>query len=283
MEFLYALLPTALFAIGILIFRKSLITFIEKGVAHKFEERLEKIRSELRRSEDEFRALLSAKQSEISALRDGALSGRANHQAMVDKRRLEAVERIWSQLVALAPFKALTATMAVMRFEAIAKETPRNEKLRGLFTTLLQGTTNAETLLGRGKLEQPFLSPVAWAYFSAYQHAVFFTYAQAKILETGMEDAPKFLNTQGILDLLKEVFPERASAIQQHGVALFPGFLDELEAKILDELRKTLSGEESDQTSVDRAARIIGRVRKVDEQTAKARLPDSAADGFLRE
>ena len=59
---------------------------IEKGVEHKFNEKLENFRADLRN-----------KEAEISALRDGVLSGRAQRQALLDKRRFEADDSLHVQ------------------------------------------------------------------------------------------------------------------------------------------------------------------------------------------
>jgi cell division protein FtsB len=64
---------------------------IEKRVQHQFDEKIESVRTELRKSEEKFKQEMQAREAEISALRDGVMGGRATRQAIIDKRRLEAV------------------------------------------------------------------------------------------------------------------------------------------------------------------------------------------------
>jgi hypothetical protein len=71
----------ALSIYGILLIAHFVFTrWTEKRIQYGFDAKIENLRAELR-----------TKEAEISALREGVLSGRANRQALLDKRRLEAV------------------------------------------------------------------------------------------------------------------------------------------------------------------------------------------------
>jgi hypothetical protein len=50
--------------------------------------------AELHKSDDAFKSELRSKEAEIAALRDGILSRRMQRQALLDKRRMEAVEKV---------------------------------------------------------------------------------------------------------------------------------------------------------------------------------------------
>jgi hypothetical protein len=91
---------------------------IERSVQHGFDVRIEGWRAELRRSEEELKSGLRTQETEISTLREGVLSGRNQRQALLEKRRFDAIERVWQALVALGPYKSLSATMAVVDFDA---------------------------------------------------------------------------------------------------------------------------------------------------------------------
>ena len=90
-QFLFFLLLNL--AIGVLVFigRNWIKARIEQSVRSGFEARLEALRSDLRRSEEQLKSELHSKEVQISALRDGILSGRTQRQALLDKRRLEAI------------------------------------------------------------------------------------------------------------------------------------------------------------------------------------------------
>jgi hypothetical protein len=80
--------------------RKWIEASVEKSIQHRLDEKLEATKSDLR-----------AKEAEISALREMVLSGTAQRRALLDKRKLEAVERIWASLTRLAPFVAVSRSM----------------------------------------------------------------------------------------------------------------------------------------------------------------------------
>jgi hypothetical protein len=71
--------------IAIFIARHWLLARITKSVQHTFDVQIERLRAELRE-----------KEAEISALRNTVLSGSANRQSLLDKRRFEAVEKVWA-------------------------------------------------------------------------------------------------------------------------------------------------------------------------------------------
>lgn len=70
--------------------RNLILTRLKATVQHEFDGKLEALRTDLRKSEESFRADLRAKETDIQVLRSGALSGMASRQATLDKRRLQA-------------------------------------------------------------------------------------------------------------------------------------------------------------------------------------------------
>src|SRR5258708_5989109 len=87
-------------AVGLVV--KSLV---EKGIQHKFDSALESYRSELRQEEDKLKSALAAEQSRIDALQRMVLSGMTSRNEAVDKRRLQAIERLWAAVVAMQPLR----------------------------------------------------------------------------------------------------------------------------------------------------------------------------------
>jgi hypothetical protein len=275
----------AFLAIGIFAGRNLIKASIERSVQHKFDEKIEGVRTEFHKNEEQFKSYLRSKEIEISALRDGVLSGRMQRQALLDKRRIDAVERVWAAVIALAPYKFVSMSMAMINFDAAAKEAPRNANLRKFFQTIgncaplptggvAAGATNF------ANTERPFVSPLAWAYFSAYQTIVLISYTQAKILELGIEEADKFLKKDHLRNLLKTTLPHQADFIDAHDFTAYYYLLDELESSLLAELGKMLEGKDADQASLVQSAEIMKMVKKAStesaEQLAKAEKVQAA-------
>jgi len=232
---LIALVLWVLFPAAVFISKNAVKAWIEKGIQHDFDQQIEKVRSELRKQEETFKSELRSKEHEITTLRDIVLSGRANRQALVDKRRIEAVERLWKAVHALAPYKGIAGTMAAVNFEAASKRTPTDAKLRQVFEMYGRNVPELKEQWENPAVnEQPFLSPLAWAYFSAYQGVVFLAYIKLKMLQLGIETPEKLINIQSARDLVAAALPDYAEYVQQHDPYYV---LDELERRLLEELR----------------------------------------------
>jgi hypothetical protein len=67
------------------------------------------LRAELRKNEESFKSDLRDKEAEISTLRTNILSGSAGRQALLDKRRFEAVEKVWANVNDLAQLRIHTS------------------------------------------------------------------------------------------------------------------------------------------------------------------------------
>ena len=168
--------PCGSFFVG----KKWIESNVEKSVEHKFAKQLADLNSNLR-----------LKEFEIAALRDGVLSGRAQRQALMDKRRIEAVEHVWERVGKLAPFEMTSATMARINFDAAGRRTPYEPNLRKLFEMFSNRELFEKQFGNQQKaafVEQPFLSPLAWAYFSAYQSVIMAAVLKARLLAEGVEE-----------------------------------------------------------------------------------------------
>ena len=92
--------------------------------------------------------------------------------------------------------------------------------------------------------------------FSAYQAIVWFAVAKLHILKLGIADA-KLLDPSGVEKLIKSALPHHAEYIEKRGPPAYHYLLDELETRLLVELRQMLEGTESDAANVAQAAEII--------------------------
>lgn len=263
-EFYILLLIDGLLALALFVGKTWLKANIEASVQHKFNSQLEALRAELSKSEELFKQELRTKETEISALRDGVLGGRAARQALLDKRKLEAVDRVWAAFLALAPYRVVLRMMSSVDLEKVSKAAPRDPNIRKIFA-LIGGQAPDQTAV-KAKGEQLFLTPLAWAYFSAYQTAVMTSYLIAKALENGLE-ANKFITFEPTIKILKAALPTYGGFIDEHGFQSFDFLLEELEENLLRALREILEGHDVDTESVARSSEIIKMVNvAVDEQ-----------------
>lgn len=265
---LSTLSTTGLLAILAWLSRNLILTRLKASVQHEFDEKLETLRTDLRKSEESFKADLRAKETQIEVLRSGALSGLVSRQVALDKRRLEAIDKLWAGIDALGPLKWAASMMATFKFDKSVKLASQDQKVRDFFATVGASVDPKQMQEVDVHESRPFVSELAWALFSAYQAIVGYAVAQLQLLKMGL-DAPDILNPEHVSKLIKAALPYYADYIDTHGATEYFYMLEPLEAELLKELQRMMRGEESDKASVEQAAKIMKEVASVNEATSK--------------
>ena len=264
---------TTLLVAGLAWLLRNLITNrLKASVQHEFDEKLETLRTDLRKSEEAFKADLRAKEAQIATLQSGALTVLASRQAALDKRRLEAIEQLWEGVEILGPMKWAVGIMRTIDFEGSLEATSQDPNARRMFSTLGQGYSLDKLKKPDAHKARPFVSEIAWALFSAYQAILIYAVLQLQMLKEGV-NKPNYLKSDRVPNLVKAALPNHASYIDEQGLHGCYLLLDELEAKLLKELQGMMQGEESDMASVKQAAKIMDEVKKVNEATKGNELP----------
>jgi hypothetical protein len=265
---LYDWLPpittTAVFAIVLWLCRKLIETRLTKSVQHEFNTKLETLRADFRREEELLKADLRAKDRDIAVLRDGAMTAMASRQIALDKRRLEAVDQLWSAMSALARTKGISMFMAMFKSEEVLKEVARSPQARELFAGIgagLDPNELASSSVETAAKARPFVSPMAWALFSAYQAIAIQGVLRLQTIKAGV--GKDFTDKQAVAYLIKAALPDRAEYIDKYGAAAYRYLLDELEQRLLEEFQNMLAGREEDKASVEKAAEILKASNKI--------------------
>lgn len=251
-----ALTTTGLLAVALWLGRELISTRLTNSVQHNFDKKIESIKAHLRASEERFKAQLREKEAQIAALRSGALTVLASRQAALDKRRLEAVDQLWSSFNALAPARAIAANMAVINFESAAKQAERDPKVRQFFEMIGQGFDMKSLDLTGAAKARPFLSPMVWAVYSAIQAVTFHSVMRLQILKGGL-GSNDFADHKAIEKLVVAALTHYSEYLEKNGPAVYFYVLEALDAKLLAELQSMLSGAEADTASLQQAAEII--------------------------
>lgn len=238
---------------------------VEKSIQHSFDKRLEDLRGKIRRRDEQ-----------IAALRAGALSALTSRQANVDKRRLEAVERLWAETVAFGPYKPIA--MLGVGMDLIlpnAAGSGRDAmKTREFAEMMLKsaGLNDPKPASVAADKERPFLDPVCWALFSAYRQACMYPALLMQLAKIGVVTDVLDTGTPAVLTTLKAALPEHAAYIDQQGLGSLFHVLQPLEDKLLAALVASLSGREANDAAVQHAAEIIEKVQEA-EAAMKPRPP----------
>ena len=234
---------------------------VEKAVQHNFDAKLENLRAGVRKEEEVLRADLQAKGEQIAALRGGALSGLANRYAALDKRRLEAIDKLWTATVKLAQFKMAAKMTGSIKMEvaldAAAAQDSEGAKLR-LFATTIWNASGLENLKANESphTERPYLPTLIWAHYSAYSQVLGHAVAQLAAMRTGV-GAKLLADPKPMLDLVKSALPHQTEFIEKYGTAALTYLIDELEETLLREIQRNLHNPDADQASLEQSAAIL--------------------------
>lgn len=251
-----ALTSTALFAAVLWLSREAISARLTRSIQHDFDKKIESIRSDFRAAEERLKAQLREKEAEISALRGGALSVLASRQASLDKRRLEAVDQLWAAFNSLAPARALATNLSVIKFESAAEIAERDPKAREFFESIGAGFDQSKIDQLSANKARPFVSPMAWAVFSAYRAVTTHSVMRWHVLKGGL-GVKDYTDRDAIEKLVVAALPHYKDYLAKHGPDVYHYALDGLESKLLSELQSMLTGNDLDKASIEQAAEII--------------------------
>ncbi len=253
-----ALSTTGLIGAALWLGRNLILTRLTKSVQHEFDVRIEEVRAGLRETEERLRAELRIKESEISALRGVALSALASRQAALDRRKLEAVDQLWSAVEALSPGRSLVSALAVIKFEPAAAIAMENPQLREMFK-MMGGKFNLAAIdLSNAGKARPFVSPMAWAIYTAMIAVITHTAIRLEVLKSGI-GSRDFIDEKAVNALVSSALPDLATTINEHGPLVYPQVLAALEARLMTEFQAMMTGADTDKAGVEQAAEILRR------------------------
>lgn len=241
---------------------------LKASVQHEFDQKLEVIRADFRKSEESFKADLRAKENQIAALQNGALSGMLSRQAALDKRRLEAIDQLWGGIETLFPFKVATMFMKTIDFDKALRKAAEDPRARDLFSQIAPKLDPKSIPKLDVHRARPFVSEIAWALFSAYQAIVGYATMQLHILKTGV--SIDVLDPDAVSKLVLTALPHYSEYVELHGPKGYSHIVEPLEVELLKELQRMLSGEDSDRKSIEQAAKIMQAVKSVNEAISKS-------------
>jgi hypothetical protein len=241
---------------------------LKNSVQHEFDKKIQTLQATIRAGE-----------AQLEALRSGALTGLVSRQAVVDKRRLEAVDQLWAGVLALSPAKVAVMNISILNFEEASKAAVRDPKAAAIFGAM-GGSIEAEKIYSpKPAKARPYISPLAWARFEAYRAMLGFSVSQITMLKLRIENPQELLNFQGIVDLVGVALPHRAEYLGREGPRGLVHLVDELEQAILQELKSVLVGVDDDVQAIQRAAAIVSVVERVNQNMAEARKAEQEKCG----
>lgn len=269
MSWFPAITTTALLSLALFLAKNVITTRLKNSVEHEFNQKLEALRSDFRKSEERLKAQLRERDTELSALRSGALSALASRQAALDKRRLEAVDQLWESFNALAPARGIAANLSVIKFASAADQAERDPQVREFFEMIGAGFDPKKLDLSGSNKARPFLSPMVWAIFSAIKSIAMYSVMRWQILKSGLGNKD-YADHKTIKNLVVAALPTYSDYLDEHGADSYYYVLEALDQRLLSEIQSMLAGVESDKASLEQAAEIVRQASALQAETREA-------------
>ncbi len=255
----------AIVAVVVLAASWALRSIIEQSVKADFDAKLEVLK-----------ASLTAKDAEIAALRTGALAVLKDRHVDLDKRRLIAAERLWSDVAARRNLRLLAQIMQNINVEETLRRVKAGRSQSRGFSDF------SESMLKIGKIdelkhlpnvesERPFLSPIVWALYQAYSAILAYPIAFFGMLSIG--EAAGLADGKKIIDLVKVALPHRSGFLDEVGLGGIFYLIDEVEEALLSAIRTDLKGRDSDDDALAQASRILEKVEQAKSADGVPRIP----------
>ncbi len=278
-----AITSTSLFAATLWLLRSLIGVRLTKSVQHEFDSKLEALRTKFRNSEESFRAELRSKDDAINSLRNSAITGFTNRQLAIDKRRIEAVDQLWSSVASFLPCKFISSLIASLNIDVVVKKSTNDSRIRQMFETMgqsFESTLKLNDLQPQGKIAyeaRPYLTEYAWALYSAYSSIVTMSVTQLQMLRVGI-DARTWLKIDAMVEMLKAALPHQTPFIDKYGIRAAYHLLDDLELHLLSELQSILRGDQTDKDNVEKAAVILTESKRFADSIMEAKNVQAIKD-----
>ena len=153
------------------------------------------------------------------------------------------------------------------------EEDRRDPKVREFVARLLPKSDGSpEGLQDRPVKDQPFVSPLTWAYYVAYAAICFHYYLSAKLIVIGVEGVNKATSDEHMKKIVKAALPHAAEQIDAWNATTFHHLLDPLEEYLLAELRRSLEDPAIDEERLRQSKAILTAVAEQERQGAVAKI-----------
>lgn len=258
--------------------RSILVAYINEKTRANFENQIEGVRSELRRTEDAFRAELQSKERYLATLVDSAIADQSGRRERIAARKIEALESIWQKFGALGKLKASAIFYQNFKIEAIEKEAKNNQNLQSFLKDMAKYDLSEVAASTKPTFERLYIPEIVWAIYSAYSSILFTIGIHLHAMSLGIEDPGKLISWDKLHTTVTSVLPHQAKFLEEYGQTAFPMLLDEIEQSMLKEIRKALENHDIDQESLERAKRIIEAAQSLSASNVpSALMPEQGA------
>lgn len=256
MEWIPAISTTTLLAGILWLTRKLITTRITNAVRHEYDEKLANLKADLTNKQEVLKADLRLKELQLESLKSTALSGISQRQSALFTKQVQAIEVLWSQVIDLLAAKSAAQSMSVIEFDSAVKVSSEDARAREMFEMIGSNVdlTSVDTKIAHKV--RPFISPVAWAYFSAYTAILGHAVLKFHMLKKGL-NYPDIIKSKNLRKVIITALPHQQEYVEKVDHESYYHLLDELESLMLVAFNNTLKGEQEDRATLLKASEII--------------------------
>jgi hypothetical protein len=234
---------------------------LSRSVQHEFDKKLaafrEKLAEEARRSE---------------AVRNAGFAAQLAQRNLLATKRVEAAQGLWEGVLDARKGIFVASSLDILKVDEVAKEA-HDPRMQTLLKTMVPEEVMSDgyssKLISCAKY-QPFVSPKAWAFYAAYSTIILVSISKIKMLQAGYNPS-RFVKDFHWVSLLGAVLPsEDAEKIGKSTDYGLQWALKRLEDRIVDELKRSMTGESAGLEGAGDAQKILEMIDKYEISAAKA-------------
>lgn len=214
------------------------------------------------------RSDLRRKEAKIGALQQNVLSGRAGRQSILDRRRIEALENLWREVVKLNIFLWPAQMLVLLKLDEIDKRAARDPNVRQFMETISGGDHKEKMEDMRAEIERPYVPLQVWKLFSAYRSLLIFCYMRLRVSSLGMGGENMFKDEE-VTKEIKGVMPHFSDYLDKYGVSGAAGLAHPLRELVFEAIRTALSSNESDVENAVASNQIVNLINELNQKMAE--------------
>ena len=240
--------------------RNLILTRLQNSVRHEFDAKLEKIKAELH-----------SKEAEIAAIRETALAAARGRNTEIAVRKLQAIDELWEGFHNAKKYLWTVMSISTLKLDNVAKELgdPRMQKFLSAMSPAKERNAERISMITANRA-RPWVSELAWAYFSAYSAMIGYCIMWFETAKLEL-DPGKFIDSDGVYELLHLALPDAGfDDVREHKNFRFGDAAQQIELKLIAELKDDASGKKADARDVERAQKIAEAARGVNQDSEKA-------------
>lgn len=228
--------------------REAIVRYLSKSVEHRFENKLEITKAEIRAREREKDAQFAAKSKELESITGFLIELKKGRDSVIQAKRIEAAEITLRACSTYAQLTIAVEMMKVLNVKAISSRAT-DPKIQSFFNTLLVSMKVDEKLAAIERIDQIlpklYLNERTLAHFNAYIFVILHAISFMKATSTGLSADGLFI-ADALRKEVEKVVPASKDGFDKYGESHAYYWLQYLFDKVLSDLRSVANGVERD-------------------------------------